>query len=153
MWVGKAYGAAPAFRRDPLANLSHGATAYQVARLYTLLAQDRLFTPRYNALMRSILAEPAIEHKFVRALKSMPGVRIWRKSGTWRNHHADSALVEHDGHRYVIVALAESPDGDAWLVELGRRLHAMITGVTPPAAPPAPPRPAPRRLRAASAPG
>ena len=29
-----------AFQRDPLHNLSHGATAFQVARLYYLLAND-----------------------------------------------------------------------------------------------------------------
>jgi len=131
LWVGKAYGRAPAFRRDPLHQLSHGATAYQVARLYTLLAQDRLFGPKYNALMREILGDPGIDHKFVRALKDLPDVRLYRKSGTWRDHHADSALVEQGGRRYVIVALAQHPDGGTWLVELGRRLHALVAEQSP----------------------
>ncbi|UCF94589.1 MAG: hypothetical protein JSW39_10650, partial [Desulfobacterales bacterium] len=34
LWVGKEYGQSPAYRRDPLHHLSHGATALQVARFY-----------------------------------------------------------------------------------------------------------------------
>ncbi len=128
LWVGKAYGSAPAFRRDPLNNLSHGATAYQVARLYTMLADGSLFGPKLNALMKDILGNPGIHHKFVRALGDLPGVKIYRKSGTWRQYHADSALVEAGGHRYVIVGLAENPEGGQWLVQLGRRMHELVVG-------------------------
>jgi beta-lactamase class A len=126
LWVGKGYGPEPAFRRDPVRNLSHGATAFQVARLYTLLAAGTLFQPRINELMLDILSKPGIHHKFVRALQDVPGVRIFRKSGTWRDYHADSALVEAGGHRYVMVAIAEHPDGGEWLVRLGARMHALI---------------------------
>ena len=73
LWVGKGYGAEPAFRRDPVRNLSHGATAFQVARLYTMLAGGTLFTPRLNDLMMDILSKPGIHHKFVRALEGVPG--------------------------------------------------------------------------------
>jgi len=128
LWVGKAYGKEPAFQRDPLNNLSHGATAYQVARLYTMLAEGTLFSPRLNAMMKDILGNPGIHHKFVRALEDVPGIRIFRKSGTWRQYHADSALVETGGHRYVIVGLADNPDGGEWLVELGRRMHQLVVG-------------------------
>ncbi len=130
LWVGKGYDSEPAFRRDPVHNLSHGATAFQVARLYTMLADGTLFTPRYNALMMDILSNPGIHHKFVRALDDVPGVRIYRKSGTWKNYHADSALVELDGRRFVMVAIAEDPDGGEWLVRLGRRMYqiAMANG-------------------------
>ena len=69
LWVGKGYGSEPAFRRDPVHNLSHGATAFQVARLYTMLAAGTLFQPRFNALMMDILSNPGIHHKFVRALR------------------------------------------------------------------------------------
>ena len=126
LWVGKGYGAEPAFRRDPVRNLSHGATAFQVARLYTLLAAGTLFQPRINELMLDILSKPGLHHKFVRALQDVPGVRIFRKSGTWRDYHADSALVEAGGRRYVMVAIAEHPDGGEWLVRLGARMHALI---------------------------
>jgi beta-lactamase class A len=126
LWVGKGYGAEPAFRRDPLHNLSHGATAFQVARLYTLLAAGTLFQPRINELMLDILSNPGIHHKFVRALQDVPGVRIFRKSGTWKDYHADSALVEAGGRRYVMVAIAEHRDGGEWLVRLGARMHQLI---------------------------
>ena len=126
LWVGKAYGGDGAFRRDPLRNLSHGATAYQVARLYYLLANDALLTPRFNALMKEALANPGIRHKFVKGLDGRPGATIYRKSGTWRDFHADSALVEHGGYRYVIVGLAEHPDGGEWLARLAAPLHDLI---------------------------
>jgi beta-lactamase class A len=126
LWVGKAYDNAPAFQRDPLHHLSHGATVFQVARLYTQLASGTLFEPRINAVMLDILSKPGIHHKFVRALQDVPGVRIFRKSGTWKDFHADSALVEADGRRYVMVAIAEHRDGGEWLVRLGARMHELI---------------------------
>jgi beta-lactamase class A len=126
LWVGKAYGGDGAFRRDPLRNLSHGATAYQVARLYYLLANDALLTPRFNALMKDALANPGIRHKFVKGLESRPGAAIYRKSGTWRDFHADSALVEHGDHRYVIVGLAQHADGGEWLARLAAPLHDLV---------------------------
>ncbi len=138
LWVGKGYGPEPAYRRDPLRNLSHGATVYQVARLYTQLAAGTLFSPRFNALMLEILGKPGIHHKFVQALQDVPGVRIFRKSGTWRDHHADSALVEANGRRLVMVAIAQDPDGGDWLVRLGARMFALVHAAPPPL--PAPPR-------------
>lgn len=126
LWVGKGYGPEPAFRRDPVHNLSHGATVYQVARLYTRLADGTLFSPPFNALMRDILGNPGIHHKFVQGLQGVPGVRIFRKSGTWRDFHADSALVEANGRRVVMVAIAEHPDGGDWLVQLSARMFALV---------------------------
>ena len=128
LWVGKAYGPQPAFQRDPLHQLSHGATAFQVARLYAMLAAGTLFQPQFNALMMDILARPGIAHKFVRALSNQPDARIYRKSGTWKDYHADSALVEQGGRRYVMVAIAEHRDGGQWLVDLGARMHRLIVG-------------------------
>ena len=83
-----------------------------------MLAAGTLFQPRINELMLDILSNPGIHHRFVRARRDVPGVRIFRKSGTWKNHHADSALVEQDGRRYVMVAIAEDPAGGDWLVRL-----------------------------------
>jgi beta-lactamase class A len=130
LWVGKGYGPEPATRRDPLNNLSHGATAYQVARLYTMLATDQLLSPPMNALMKQVLSKPGIQHKFVKGLSERPGVEIFRKSGTWKNTHADSALVECQGRRYVLVGIAEHPDGGEWLARLAPSLHDLI--VPPP---------------------
>jgi beta-lactamase class A len=126
LWVGKAYGKEGAFQRDPLHNLSHGATAFQVARLYYLLANDALLSPRFNALMKDVLSRPGIHHKFVKGLDSRPGVRIFRKSGSWRDFHADSALVEFGDKRYIIVGLAQHASGGQWLEQLAPRMHDLI---------------------------
>jgi len=126
LWVGKGYDSAPAFRRDPVASLSHGATVYQVARLYALLADGRLFEPRFNALMFDALSRPGIRHKFVAGLAERPQAVLWRKSGTWQDTHADSALVESGGRRFVMVAIARSPEGGEWLRRLAAPLHDLI---------------------------
>ena len=119
LWVGKEYSKAGAWKRDPLHNLSHGATALQVARFYYLLQTGRLVSPELSRQMKTILGDPAINHKFVKGLKSVyPNSRIYRKSGTWHEYHADSAIIEHDGRRYIAVALAKSPQGGKWLSEL-----------------------------------
>ncbi len=126
LWVGKGYGPEPATRRDPLKNLSHGATAFQVARLYWMLASDRLLSPPMNTLMKQVLSNPGIHHKFVKGLDSRPGTEIFRKSGTWKNFHADSALVESRGRRFVLVGIAEHADGGEWLARLAAPLHDLI---------------------------
>jgi beta-lactamase class A len=116
LWVGKDYGKAAAWKRDPLHNLSHGATALQVARFYYLLQTGRLVSPRACREMKAMMSEPAIHHKFVKGLEgAKPGSRIYRKSGTWRDWHSDSAIVERDGRRYIAVALAHDPRGADWL--------------------------------------
>jgi len=119
LWVGKDYARATAWKRDPLHNLSHGATAFQTARFYYMLETGQLVSPAYSRQMKSILGQPAIHHKFVKGLeKQDPDSRIYRKSGTWGEYHADSAIIEHDGHRYIAVALAHSPSGGQWLSDL-----------------------------------
>ena len=119
LWVGKEYSKAGAWKRDPLHNLSHGATALQVARFYYMLQTGQLVSPELSRQMKSILANPAIEHKFVKGLKSVhPDSRIYRKSGTWKQYHSDSAIIEHDGRRYIAVALAKSRRGGKWLSDL-----------------------------------
>ncbi|MCK5202539.1 MAG: serine hydrolase [Desulfobacterales bacterium] len=119
LWVGKDYAKAPAWKRDPLHNLSHGATALQVARFYYLLETGQLVSPELSKLMKSILADPAVEHKFVKGLKDIqPDSEIYRKSGTWGPYHSDSAIVEHHGRRYIAVALAKSAKGERWLQKL-----------------------------------
>ena len=128
-WVGKGYGPEPATRRDPLHNLSHGATAYQVARLYWMLASDQLLSPPMNLLMKQVLSNPGIHHKFVKGLESRPGVSIYRKSGTWKQFHADSALVETRDKRFILVGIAEHADGGEWLARLAAPLHDLV--VTP----------------------
>jgi beta-lactamase class A len=119
LWVGKEYGRGAAFQRDPLHNISHGATAMQVARFYYFLETNRLVSAKLTKDMKEILSKPAINHKFVKGLKSVhPASEIFRKSGSWKQFHADSAIVERDGRRYIAVALAENPKGGQWLSQL-----------------------------------
>ncbi len=116
LWVGKAYASTQAWKRDPVNDLSHGATVFQVARFYYLLETGRLVSPEASAKMKTILGKPALHHKFVQGLlANRPGSRIYRKSGTWKEWHSDSAIVERDGRRYIAVALAQSRNGGSMM--------------------------------------
>jgi len=126
LWVGKEYGKSPAYRRDPLHNLSHGATAIQAARFYYLLETGQLVSPALTRQMKAMLGNPGIKHKFVKGLAGLPGVRIYRKSGSWRQWHSDSALVEAGPYRYIVVGLAAHPEGGEWLARLIRPLHHLV---------------------------
>jgi beta-lactamase class A len=126
LWVGKEYGRSAAYQRDPLHNLSHGATAMQTARFYYLLETGRLVGPKLTREMKSMLGNPGIHHKFVKGLADYPDAKIYRKSGSWRQWHADSAIVEAEGHKYIIVALAEDPNGGTWLSRLIQPIHQFM---------------------------
>lgn len=126
LWVGKDYARNNAYQRDPLSNLSHGATIYQVARFFYLLEKGQLVAPRYRTDMMRILSKPGISHKFVAGLKNHPEVRMYRKSGTWRDYHADAALVETDSHRYIIVGLAQHKEAGKWFSRLAEPMHNLV---------------------------
>lgn len=129
LWVGKAYGGPGDYwKRDPLHNLSHGATTLQTARFFTLLAQDQLVDPALSRELKQVLSNPGISHKFVKGLSGVPGVTIYRKSGTWQHWHADAALIEYNGKRYVAAALADDPNGGQMLERLIGGVHKMICG-------------------------
>jgi len=143
LWVGKDYGPSQAYHRDPLFGLSHGATAFQAARLYYRLQTGTLVGPEYTRLALEALSRPAIEHKFVKGLKGIPGVEILRKSGSWRNYHSDSALVHYKGQTYIMVGLTTNANGGQWLTQLAAPLNQLVgtqgrdsrrlAGLTPPA--------------------
>jgi beta-lactamase class A len=126
LWVGKEYGKSPAYKRDPLHNLSHGATSMQVARFYYLLETGRLVDSALTKEMKSMLGNPGIRHKFVKGLVDYPDARIYRKSGSWNRWHADSAMVEADGHKYIIVGLAENASGGLWLSKMIKPIHELM---------------------------
>lgn len=126
LWVGKDYGPHPAYHRDPLYNLSHGATAFQVARFYYKLNTGTLVNPEYTALMMEALSKPAIKHKFVKGLQGVNGIDIRRKSGTWKNYHADSALVHYKDQTYIIVGLVNNPKGGEWLTKLAGPINDLV---------------------------
>lgn len=127
LWVGKEYASGVAYRRDPLHNISHGATATQVARFYYLLETGQLVSPEASREMKAMLGNPGIQHKFVKGLMgNSPEAQIYRKSGTWRDWHADSALIEHNGRTYIAVALAQSPRGGKWMESLICEMDSII---------------------------
>lgn len=133
LWVGKAYGKRPAFQRDPLHSISHGATAWQVARYFYLIENESLISPQASREMKSILGNPGIHHKFVAGLQAVhPDSEIFRKSGTWQTYHCDSAIVERDGRRYIAVALADDRNGGEILKKI---IVAMDNIIFKPAAP------------------
>jgi beta-lactamase class A len=109
-----------------LHGLSHGATAYQVARFYYLLDRGELLPPDLTRQMKDALSDPAIHHKFVKGLESVLGLRLYRKSGTWRQFHSDSALVEGRRKRYILVGIAEDPRGGEWLERLAVPLGDLV---------------------------
>lgn len=126
LWVGKEYAQGAAFERDPLHHLSHGATAMQTARFYYLLEAGELVNPKLTRIMKSMLADPGIRHKFVKGLAGIPGLHLYRKSGTWQHWHADSALVEGQGRKYILVGLADDARGGEWLAALAPEVHKLV---------------------------
>ncbi len=119
LWVGKPYAGGAATLRDPLRGLSHAATTHEVARFYYMLETGQLVSPEASRQMKAIMGSPAIHHKFVAGLeKRYPQARLYRKSGTWKNFHSDSAIVERDGRRYIAVALSDDARGGEWLKAL-----------------------------------
>ena len=98
----------------------------QVARFYYLLETNRLVSSSLTAQMKEMLARPAIRHKFVKGLEGRQGVRFYRKSGTWKHWHADSAIVERNNSKYIIVGLAEHSEGGKWLARLIGPLDDLI---------------------------
>jgi beta-lactamase class A len=131
LWVGKAYAAGPAYRRDPLHNLSHGATAMQAARFLYLLETGRLVDPDSSRRMKAMLANPGTRHKLVAGLAARPQATLYRKSGTWKRHHADAALVESGGNTFILVAIADDPSGGDWIASLAAPLHDLVAPASP----------------------
>lgn len=127
LWVGKDYGGGPGrWRGDPLHNISHGATARQVSRFLVMLDKGMLVNTWASQEMKEILARSGIQHKFVKGLAKRPESIIYRKSGTWKNFHSDSVLVERNGKKYVAVALMVNPSPKEVLSRLIIQLDDII---------------------------
>jgi beta-lactamase class A len=128
LWAGKDYAPVGAWRRDPIDNLSHGATPMQIARFYYLLQTGQLVNPQASAEMKELLGHSAIHHKFVRGLEATdPTATVYRKSGTWGISHADGALVERrDGTTYIAAGIAEDPRGGEWLSQIIIQMNRLV---------------------------
>lgn len=132
LWVGKEYAKAGVWKRDPIHNLSHGATALQIARFYFMLETGQLVTPEYSHQMKSILGDSAIHHKFVKGIEAVyPESHIFRKSGSWKSFHSDSAIIERNGRRYIAVAMANNARGGKWLSDLIVSMDKLIFANAP----------------------
>lgn len=128
LWVGKRYAAAGPRVGDPLYNISHGATATQVCRVFYLLANGRLINPARSAMMLEDLADPRLHHKFVSQLEERaPNAKMYRKSGTWKQWHADAIMVQGTRWRdYILVGLVESDNGEKILRQVLPAVEELI---------------------------
>jgi len=127
LWVGKRYAKTGERHPDPLRGISHGATVTQVCRYYYLLAYGMLINYERSKEMLELMADPELHHKFVAKLEQIaPRAKLYRKSGTWKNFHADSVLVWGPERRYILVALSEDKDGARILQDLVVAVDKML---------------------------
>ena len=108
LWVGKSYGKDSAVQRDPLHNLSHGASAMQAARFYYGVMNSTILNQKYMPLFKEMFGKPGIKHKFVKGLEGREGLEIYRKSGTWGNFHSDSGVFVRDQVTYIVVIIRQN---------------------------------------------
>lgn len=120
LWCGKRYAKTGKRFPDPFMGISHGASVTQVCRFYYLAALGKLVNFERSKQLLEILEDPKIHHKFVHSLDRLaPMATVYRKSGTWRQYHADSALVWGPvWRRYIIVALVDDARGEQILRNL-----------------------------------
>ena len=128
LWVGKDYASSNAYKRDPIKGLSHAATPYQVARLYYRLNNGDLLDEKHGRIMKDMLDEPGIDHKFVRGLSAEDAHIEMRKSGGWESYHADSVLVSHPEGKYIAIALVQDDEGNSILESLADLLDRLARG-------------------------
>lgn len=123
LWVGKRYAKTGARYPEPIKGISHAATVNQVCRFYYLLVNGQLVSTERSAQMLDIMQNPELHHKFVNSLEKIaPKAKLFRKSGTWHDYHADSILVWGPNRKYILVALAEATDGEKILRDLALKI-------------------------------
>lgn len=126
LWVGKRYAQTGRRYPEPIKGISHAATVNQVCRFYYMLVYGKLVNHDRSEQMLGYMQDPELHHKFVNSLEKIaPKAKLFRKSGTWHNFHADSILVWGPGRKYVLVALAEDSDGERILRELAIKVDAI----------------------------
>ncbi|SDI24451.1 serine hydrolase [Winogradskyella thalassocola] len=124
LWVGKRYGGGGDTNREPLKQLSHAATTKQVCNFYYQMITGNLVTDARSREMLEIMKNPALHHKFVNTLdKIAPKADVYRKSGSWKSYHSDSALVWGPQRRYIIVALIDDNSGETIIRNLVQPLE------------------------------
>lgn len=128
IWVGKRFAQQGRRVGDPLANISHAASASQVCRFYYLLATGRVISPERSREILEHLSKPGLNHKFVSSLRQRaPRARLFRKSGSWRTWHSDSILVwGPTWRRYILVGLVESESGETIMRQLAETVEGLL---------------------------
>jgi beta-lactamase class A len=131
LWMGKHYSKDSERLRDPVGDHSHAATVRQCLRYYLMLEQGRLVSPQASAKMEEIFASPTIEPLDDRFVKALDGrsATILRKSGSWEDWYLDTALIEHDGQRYILVGMTHHPRGSDYLEGLGSAVADLLAPV------------------------
>jgi len=119
LWVGKRYAKTGARYPEPIKGISHAATADQVCRFYYMLIQGKLVSYDRSKQMLDMMTDPEIHHKFVNSIEKIrPEAKLFRKSGTWEDYHADSILVWEKNDRFILVGLLQDADGEQILRKL-----------------------------------
>jgi beta-lactamase class A len=119
LWVGKRYAKTGARFPEPIKGISHAATADQVCRFYYMLINGELVSPERSTQMLEMMVDPEIHHKFVNTIEKVrPNAKLFRKSGTWKDFHADSILVWGKEDRFILVGLLQDDDGERILRQL-----------------------------------
>ena len=127
LWVGKRYAKTGKRYPEPIKGISHAATVNQVCRFYYLLVNGQLVNFDRSSQMLSIMQDPELHHKFVNSLEKVaPKAKLFRKSGSWHDFHADSILVWGPERRYILVALTEDPDGELILRDLALKVDNIL---------------------------
>jgi len=123
LWVGKRYAKTGSRYPEPIKGISHAATVNQVCRFYYLLVNGQLVSKQRSAQMLDIMQDPELHHKFVNSIEKVaPKAKLFRKSGTWHDYHADSILVWGPNRKYILVALTEASDGEKILRDLALKV-------------------------------
>lgn len=119
LWVGKRYAKTGTRFPEPIKGISHAATADQVCRFYYMLIHGQLVSFERSKQMLEMMIDPEIHHKFVNSIEKLrPNAKLFRKSGTWQNYHADSILVWGKDDRFILVGLLQDDDGEKILRQL-----------------------------------
>ncbi|WP_452600971.1 serine hydrolase [Pontimicrobium sp. MEBiC06410] len=127
LWVGKRYAAGGKRYPEPMKGLSHAATTRQVCSFYYQLVMGNLVSTERSKQMLNIMKDPALHHKFVNVLDVIaPKATVYRKSGSWKNYHSDSALVWGPERHYIIVALIEDGTGEQIMRKLVKPLDKIL---------------------------
>tara|TARA_R110001632_G_scaffold181878_1_gene301915 strand:- start:3119 stop:3994 length:876 start_codon:yes stop_codon:yes gene_type:complete len=127
LWVGKRYASGGKRNPEPMKGLSHAATTKQVCSFYYQLVMGNLVSSERSQEMLEVMKDPALHHKFVNVLDVIaPKAKVYRKSGSWKNFHSDSALVWGPDRKYIIVALIDDGYGEQIMRNLVRPLDRVL---------------------------